>query len=1585
MLQPSDHVLDWVDDYLHELLEPGDAATVERHCEQCRICQVALEEAQKRAQAFHSLPACEASEELICTTLTKVGSHSDRRLVLRRRWLRGGFAAAATVVLALAGMHAYYLNLEASPYDLRVLGQHELLAGARGSLRVQLVNRSTGQAMANVPVDIELRGRQPGQVFQLASFTTNSAGTGQPRFELPDWGSGDCELRVVARPGGKAEVLGETVHLKRSWKVMLSSDKPVYQPGQSIQVRALALRQQTLKPVAGEPTLFSVTDPKGNVIYKQEGPSSKFGIASCTCLLATEVNEGDYTLACKVGDTESRRTVKVQKYVLPKFKIDVEFDKPYYRPGQTVTATVRARYFFGKPVDGGQVDVQVDNRTLQAKTDADGKATVSFPVPPLLAHDASGEAQLSLKVSVADAADQTQTKTASRHVTRNTLRIEVIPEGGQLVRGVANKVYLFASYPDGRPVRQARIDFAGQRLTADELGVATAELTPKDEAYTYPIRVDDGDGVSEQRTVSLHCGPAQHDFVLRTDKAVYNGGETMKIVALGGGSGTVYLDLIKEGQTVLTDTVDLHDGKGEYQLDLPAELFGTVELSAYRIGSDTALAVRKSRVLFIRPAGQVAIKTELDKSEYRPGASAKLQFTLTDGQGKPAPGALSLAAVDEAVFSVLDAVPGMEKTFYLLEEEMLKPIYTIYPWSPDGSEEGRDRLEQAIFARTGKTNTVRDDAFFGAWRGTALPGNGRPGTTVRTINPPIASGRSPIPYSMSLSSFGAKVLRVAELRRWGLNWVETAWTVIAVAAVLGVAFGVLVVLIRFTLNTGAGSLLVFGILIILVGFVAVTSLGKNASATFSTVAQPIGTGGGVTAEMVGAMPMADRALPRAARPAPSPAAASATTGPAPEPVRVREAFPETLLWKPELITDDQGRAALDLELADSITTWRLSASAITADGRLGAAQTSIKVFQPFFVDLNLPVTLTRGDEVSVPVVVYNYLAKPQTVEVKLEAAPWFSLQGEPLRQVELAANEVRSLSYRLQVKKAGNHQLQATARGEGVADALRRDIEVVPDGKKVEQVVTDRLAANVSHTFTIPESAVEDSAKLLVKIYPGAFCQVLEGLDGMLRMPHGCMEQTSSSAYPNLLVVDYLKKTGQAAPHVMARAEQFLRLGYQRLLTFENPGGGFDWWGKGPPLVWLSAYGLAEFSDMARVMDIDRGVIKRTQNWLMRQRDRDGAWSQIGGTHGESIANMGNARLLLTSYVVWALVESGLKGGELEPSVEYIRAHVAEARDNAYILALAANALAAWDAKDDSTLEVVKRLHDLRQEKREWKAISFPVPGRQTLTYARGDSVTVETTALAVLAMLKVGGYTPTVNEALTYLLKVKGSGGTWGSTSATILSLKALLAGVQAPKPGTTGTFTIEVNGKEAATGKVDALTADVLQLFDLKGHTRMGRNEVTIRASGGLDMMYQIVSRHYDAAQAAPAEPELDLKVAYDRTELTTADKLHAVAMLRSRSRQNLDMVMLDLGIPPGFAADPADFDKLVQEKRIARYSLTARQITLYLEVVRPGEMVSVSYTLTPRYPLKVKTPATVAYEYYTPSNRAETKPVELTVREP
>src|SRR5260370_36383864 len=215
------------------------------------------------------------------------------------------------------------------------------------------------------------------------------------------------------------------------------------------------------------------------------------------------------------------------------------------------------------------------------------------------------------------------------------------------------------------------------------------------------------------------------------------------------------------------------------------------------------------------------------------------------------------------------------------------------------------------------------------------------------------------------------------------------------------------------------------------------------------------------------------------------------------------------------------------------------------------------------------------------------------------------------------------------------------------------------------------------------------------------------------------MEQTSSSAYPNILVADYVKKARVASPQILMKAEEYLNVGYQKLLTFERPGGGFDWWGNGPPLVWLSAYGLQEFSDMAKVYPIDRGVIDRTQAWLMKQRDKDGTWSNIGATHSETIAGMGNPKLLLTSYVTWSLLESGLPKAQLKQPVDYLRANLKDAGDNAYILALAANTLAAYDPNDDSTLDALRRLDKLRKDVPEWQAVDFPARGALP-NYSRG-------------------------------------------------------------------------------------------------------------------------------------------------------------------------------------------------------------------------------------------------------------------------
>ena len=123
--------------------------------------------------------------------------------------------------------------------------------------------------------------------------------------------------------------------------------------------------------------------------------------------------------------------------------------------------------------------------------------------------------------------------------------------------------------------------------------------------------------------MNLACGNHVGDFLIRSDKAIYAGGDTMTLTALGGGNEPVFVDLIKDGQTMLTASVEMRGGRGQHEVDLPPDLFGTIELCAYRYGV-AGLAVRKSRLIFVEQARQLVVHATFDADEYRPGEKARV-------------------------------------------------------------------------------------------------------------------------------------------------------------------------------------------------------------------------------------------------------------------------------------------------------------------------------------------------------------------------------------------------------------------------------------------------------------------------------------------------------------------------------------------------------------------------------------------------------------------------------------------------------------------------------------------------------------------------------------------------------------------------------------------------------------------------------------------------------------------------------------------------------------------------------------------------------------------------------------------------
>ena len=295
----------------------------------------------------------------------------------------------------------------------------------------------------------------------MVRATTGAAGFAQIEKLVPaDLAEGDYE--VIARiTGDDQSVIKRSVKLVRSFRVMVTTDKPLYQPGQLIHIRSLSLANADLRPVAGRTTVIEVQDAKGNKVFKKIGKTSGFGIFAADFQLADQVNTGSYTVSTTVGDTTSERTVTVDRYTLPKYKIDLTVDKGFYEPGQTVSGSVSAQYTFGKPVAGGKIKLTASEfidrfrafEIIEGELNDDGKFDFEFRLKDNFAGTARnrGDASITLRAEVVDLADHAQKKNRDLIVTTRPIRIEVFPESGTLVQNVENTVYILTAYPDGRP------------------------------------------------------------------------------------------------------------------------------------------------------------------------------------------------------------------------------------------------------------------------------------------------------------------------------------------------------------------------------------------------------------------------------------------------------------------------------------------------------------------------------------------------------------------------------------------------------------------------------------------------------------------------------------------------------------------------------------------------------------------------------------------------------------------------------------------------------------------------------------------------------------------------------------------------------------------------------------------------------------------------------------------------------------------------------------------------------------------------------------------------------------------------------
>lgn len=468
-----------------------------------------------------------------------------------------------------------------------------------------------------------------------------------------------------------------------------------------------------------------------------------------------------------------------------------------------------------------------------------------------------------------------------------------------------------------------------------------------------------------------------------------------------------------------------------------------------------------------------------------------------------------------------------------------------------------------------------------------------------------------------------------------------------------------------------------------------------------------------------------------------------------------------------------------------------------------------------------------------------------------------------------------------------------------------------------------------------------------------------------------------------MLILDYMQTTGQASPEAQMTAEKYVSTGYQRLLTFEVPGGGFSLFGQPPADPFLTAYGLMEFNDMAQVYPVDEDLIERTARWLMDQQAPDGTWLDQGYSEHWRI----DSSVPTTAYIAWALIEAGYEDArEVGEAIAYLREFALQQED-AYSLALVGNALAAYDPEQGITRAALDKLYGMRIE--DGDAVHWQM-GAASFMGATGESGSLETTALAATALMRAGVHLDAVSGALAYLVQGKDSWGTWSTTQATILSLKALLMAAET-RGGNAGpsSLRISLNQEQTQEIAIDEANADVVHIvaFD-RGFSPGGANRVQIDLEGGGNLMYQVATSFYLPWERVLPEPEakelITIDVSYDRTTLAVNDKVTVDVSVTLNEPGVVKMALVDLGVPPGFTVVTEDLTRLVEQGMIARYELTGRQIIVYLEDLASGAPLDFYYRLRARFPMRAQTPPSSAYDYYNPANSTVRAPLQVTVTE-
>ncbi len=542
-----------------------------------------------------------------------------------------------------------------------------------GSLEAVSLSLFSGDNL--VPGRVEVALLKGGET--IVSKQGSIDGKGIIELVIPDIEEGDYEISVK----GNGFTDRASVRVERSLLIFLESDKPIYKPGQTIQIRVVTLNPE-LKPVS-ESVTVEILDAKGIKIFRQEVDTDDYGLASLELPISSEPNLGTWKINAIDEETKTQLDVRVERYVLPKYEVRVELPKEWFLVSEPIVGRVLSEYSFGKPVTG-ELEIRASRYVGQWEEYATFSKAISgeadFELPPVGyvagVPEAGGMGNVTLEITVRETATGYE-ETTSRLLTvaDSPVNIQIIPEGSVFKPGLPFSFLIVTETPDNKP-QEAEVavevtylgeDFEEIDTDSQEIetvgGKAIVEVTPPKKSVALVIEASGEGSEASQMLEASYSPSANFIHVEQTSEAVPQVGEEISFrVYSTREAANFYYEVVARDKVVFSD----YTGSREIAFETTPLMAPGAKLLVYQILPNSEVA-----------ADYIPFKVEADyphtvsvafsEGEARPGEDIFINIE-TEGKAK-----VGLTAVDKSVFILAENRLNLQQVFAELERLYMEP------------------------------------------------------------------------------------------------------------------------------------------------------------------------------------------------------------------------------------------------------------------------------------------------------------------------------------------------------------------------------------------------------------------------------------------------------------------------------------------------------------------------------------------------------------------------------------------------------------------------------------------------------------------------------------------------------------------------------------------------------------------------------------------------------------------------------------------------------------------------------------------------------------------------------------------------